>query len=179
MKNLMLTVLGLCFLSATVMAAPQVKKNPEKKGCCGEKKEAKKSPEKKGCCGEKKEATKKKRRAKRGRRPSRRTFIRGYSAKMRGRTHSSRYAFRAVPSQKNSKVRIFRCSRTPNKRVEVSSERAKAIKKLLQGMRAGREEGSMSEKGRRMPSKKRGGKRGGRPLVAPANAHRRYNSTRS
>lgn len=158
MKNLVLMLVGMAFISISVLAAPQGRgsNRPHR----GDNKKQDKRVGEKACpkCAvlEKRISEMRKRiaGAKKGHARTGR----------RGRTDSSRGARKGYRGKSGK-------GKTAPKH-PMGSERLKKFVEMYKKR-------GMSEKGHRMPSKKRGGKRGGNPLVTPTNEHRRYNSTRS
>jgi len=166
MKNLVLMLAGIAFISISVLAAPQGQgsKRPHR----GDNKKQDKRVQKKvgeagryfgcpKCAALEKRLSEMRKRIAGAKKGHARTGRRGRTDNSRG----SRRGYRGKSGKGNTAPKHPMGSERLKKFVEMYKKRG------------------MSEKGRRMPSKKRGGETGGRPFVAPANAHRRYNSTRS
>lgn len=157
MKNLVLMLVGIAFISISVLAAPQGQgsKRPHR----GDNKKQEKRVGEKGCpkCAalEKRISEMRKRIA---------GATKGHARTgRRGRTDGSR-------TRKGYRGKSGKGKTAPKH--PMGSDRIKKFVEMYKKR-------GLSEKGSRMPSKKRGGERGGRPFVAPTNEHRRYNSTRS
>lgn len=169
MKNLMLMLVGIAFISISVLAAPQGQGS--KRTHRGDKNKQDQRVDKR--VGEKacpKCAVLEKRLSEMRKRIAGAKKGHGRTGR-RGRTDSSRGA------RKGYRGKSGRGRWTPSKgktapKHPMGSDR---LKKFVE-MRMNR---AMSEKGRRMPSKKCEGKRGSRPLEGKINEHRRYNSTRA